>query len=91
MSITLKVKVGHNIDIVRTAVRDALFNKKTGLLAPANIGIGKTLFRSALTHRLHQVTGVEAVSVLFYGAPMPYAVTPGAGKWFDLESGTTIG
>jgi predicted phage baseplate assembly protein len=91
MAITLKVRAGHAVETVRAAVHAALFDRRTGLLAPANIGIGQQLFRSVLNHRLHCVAGVEAVvSILFEGIEMPYAVGPGTGKWFDLEDGTTI-
>jgi len=92
MAITLKIKAGHNPDTVRSAARAALFNQKTGLLAPANMSVGKPLFRSALTHCLHRVKGVAGVvSLLLGNAQMPYAVEPGTGKWFDLEDNTTIG
>ncbi len=91
LSITLAFTEGHDPDVVRAAAEAALFDAKTGLLAAARQRIGGALFRSALVHRLHQVPGVAAVNaVLLDGLAMPYAVGAGQGRWFDLETGTTI-
>ena len=91
LAITLEIAPRHAADVVRHAARAALFDPKTGLLAPRNVTIGAPLFRSALSLRLHQVAGVQSVaSVLLDGLPFPRAVSPGAGRWFDLEAGTTV-
>ena len=91
LAITLEIAPRHDPDVVRQAARAALFDPKTGLLAPRNVTIGAPLFRSPLSHRLHQVAGVQSVaSVLLDGLPFPRAVSPGAGRWFDLEAGTTV-
>ena len=77
--------------MVRDAALTALFDSDAGFLAPRNQVIGGALFRSALTHRLHQVTGVAAVpTILLDGLAMPHAVAAGQGNWFDLENGTTV-
>ena len=91
LAITLEIEAGHHPEMVRAAALQALFDPKTGLLAPANVEIGRPLFRSALTHRLHEVAGVKSVvSILLDGLAMPHAVGPGSGNWFDLEAGTTV-
>jgi hypothetical protein len=91
LAITLAYADGYDPATVRDAVDTALFDDETGFLAPKNQTIGGTLFRSALTHRLHEVEGVASVpSILLEGLKMPHAVTPGQGNWFDLETGTTV-
>jgi hypothetical protein len=91
LSITLEIAPRHDPNVVREAVRAALFDPKTGLLAPARQTIGAPLFRSALTHRLHQVSGVASVvSILIDGLPIPAGISPGVGRWFDLEAGATV-
>jgi hypothetical protein len=75
---------------VCTAVRSALLDPDTGLLAPENVGIGTALFRSRLFESCLAVTGAQAVRALLWnGAPFdPYGVLPGAGTYFDFEQGT---
>jgi hypothetical protein len=91
LSITLSYAEGYDPNLVRTQARSALFDRETGPLAPARQRIGGVLFRSALTHRLHRVTGVASVvSVLLDGLAMPHAVAAGQGNWLDLEPGTTV-
>lgn len=91
LAITLSYRDGYDPEQVRDAVDVALFDKSHGFLAPRNQVIGGTLFRSALTHRLHRVAGVAAVpTILLDGISMPQAVAAGQGNWFDLEAGTTV-
>jgi predicted phage baseplate assembly protein len=86
LSVELEVEPRHARDTVRAAARAALFDPASGMLAPARQPIGAPLFRSALVHRLHAVPGVREVRALrIDGAPMPHAIGPGAGRWFDLE------
>ena len=75
---------------VATAVKSALLNPATGLLAPEQIGIGATLFRSRLFETILDVPGAVAVDgFLWNGAPFdPYGVKPGGGNYFDFENGT---
>jgi len=92
LSITLQTAPRHDPAVVRAAARDALFAPKTGLLDPARQVIGAPLFRSALTHRLHQVAGVASVaSVLIDGIDMPAAISPGTGRFFDLAANSVVG
>jgi hypothetical protein len=68
-----------------------LFDAPQALLSPKHQRIGAALFRSALSHALHQVAGVAGVNaILFDGLPMPLALSPGQGRWFDLAAGTTV-
>lgn len=91
LSITVEVAAGHDPDLVRPAVRAALFEPDTGLLSSANVAIGRPLFRSVLVHRLHAVPGVAGVSsVLLAGVELAAAVSPGEGGWFDLEAEAVI-
>lgn len=91
LAITLDTARRHDPDVVRQAARAALFDPQAGLMAARNVAIGAPLFRSTLSHRLHQVQGVASVvSMLLDGLPLPRAVSPGAGRWFDLEAGTTV-
>lgn len=91
LAITLAYADGHDPDQVRDAAEISLFDTSTGFLAPKNQTIGGTLFRSALTHHLHQVTGVASVpTIQLDGIAMPHAVAAGQGNWFDIESGTTV-
>jgi hypothetical protein len=74
---------------VATAVKAALMDPGTGLLAPERIGIGAPLFRSRIFEAVLAVTGAIAVDgLLWNGAAFsPYGVTPGAGNYFDFENG----
>ncbi len=91
LSITLGYADGHDPALVRADVDAALFDDLAGFLAPRNQTIGGALFRSALTHALHAVPGVASVpTILLGGTAMAHGAAPGQGKWFDLQSGTTV-
>ncbi len=74
---------------VITAVRTALTNTTTGMLAPENIGIGAALFRSQIFEAVLAVPGAVAVDgLLWNGAPFdPYGIASASGTYFDLENG----
>jgi len=91
LSISLEVDPRHDPQAVRTAALAALFDRDDGLLSPARQRIGAALFRSALTLALHKVAGIASIkAILLDGLPMPHAVAPGMGRWFDLEAGTSV-
>jgi len=91
LAITLSFVDGYDPDTVRAEARALLFDARTGLLSAGRQQIGGVLFRSVLNARLHEAPGVRGVeAVLLDGAPMPRAVAAGQGRWFDLESGTTV-
>jgi hypothetical protein len=62
------------------------------LLAPERIGIGQPLMRSRIFDAVLAVKGALAVrSILLDGSPLlDFAVTPGAGRYFDFETGGLI-
>lgn len=91
LSITLDYTAGHDPVVVRDALTTTLFDDKTGLLSPRNQIIGGALFRSALTHRLHQVAGVAGVpTLLLDGVAMAHGIAPGQGNWFNLQPSITV-
>jgi hypothetical protein len=76
---------GHAADAVRAAVRSALFDAVTGLLSPRRVPVAAPLFRSVLLAAIHAVPGVASVAaVSLASGPMPKALAPGAGCWFDF-------
>lgn len=76
---------GYAADVVRAAVRQALFDPSTGHLAPGNVPIAAPLFRSRLLAAIHAVPGVESVpEITLASGPMPKVMVPGAGAWFDF-------
>lgn len=77
---------------VLAAVRTALMDTTTGLLAPERIGIGLPLFRSRIFEAVLAVPGAAAVTGLLWNerAFDPYGLSPGAGRYFDLENGTLL-
>jgi hypothetical protein len=74
---------------VLATVRAKLMGKQTGMLVPEQIGIGVPLYRSRIFEAVLAVPGVKSVQGM-WGNSLPFivfAVTPGAGRYFDLESG----
>jgi hypothetical protein len=83
-SVSLDIADRYDSQTVRDAAFARLFGS-AGLLAADVQRIGAPLFRSALTAALHAVPGVAGVSeVLVNDQPMPAAIAPGEGCWFDL-------
>ena len=77
---------------VLAAVRQALMNTDTGLLAPERIGIGLALFRSRIFDAALAVPGAVAVTGLMWNgsAFSQYGISAGSGKYFDLEKGSLL-
>lgn len=75
---------------VLAAVRAALMDAETGILAPERIGIGTPLYRSRIFEAVLAIPGTVSVrGVTLDGQPFSdFAVSPGAGAYFDLESGS---
>ena len=76
------------------AVEAALLDEEAGLLANERIGIGKALFRSRVLEAVLSVPGAVGVRALLWdddpwdeGPPAGYGKSPGAGRYFDFESG----
>jgi hypothetical protein len=66
-------------------LRLALTNTDTGMLAAQNIGIGQPLFQSRLFEAILSVEGTLAVDGILLNRKNfgKYAVTPGAGRYFN--------
>lgn len=72
-------------DVIKQ-LRQALTNTDTGLLAVQHIGIGQPLFRSQLFEAILSVEGTVAVDGILLNRKNfgQYAVTPGAGRYYDI-------
>jgi len=77
---------------VLAAVRIALMDRDTGLLAPEHVGIGQALFRSRIFDAVLSVTGASAVTGLLWNGSnfSNWGIDPGAGHYFDFENGTLL-
>ncbi|MCF6407766.1 hypothetical protein L3C95_33070 [Chitinophaga filiformis] len=87
LSIAVKTDPRYLEADVLAGVRENLTNIKSGILAPENIGIGRSLFRSRIFAAVLSVPGAMAVSGIYWnGKPFnDFAKTPGAGKYFNFE------
>ncbi|PYR72893.1 MAG: hypothetical protein DMF87_27075 [Acidobacteria bacterium] len=74
---------------VRADVRAVLLAAKQGLLTPERLGVNRPLFRSVIFEAVLGIDGVRAVRTLALSGlnPLRYGVQPGAGRYFDFESG----
>ncbi len=82
---------------VALAVQAALLDEDSGPLAAERIGIGRALFRSRVFEAVLRVPGAVGVRALQWngdpwdeGPPAGYGKDPGAGKYFDFESGHLV-
>jgi hypothetical protein len=83
--VSVAVAPDHAPETVRAAVRAALFDPVTGALAPRNVPVAAPLFRSHLLAAVHAVRGVAGVpAITLATGPMPKALAPGDGAWFDF-------
>jgi predicted phage baseplate assembly protein len=85
LTVALEISDAADPAAVRPAVRAALLDPATGLLAPANVAIGPPLFRSEITARLLGVSGVLGATVMLGGALAPVAFMPGEGAYPDAS------
>jgi hypothetical protein len=85
LRVALEIDERNEPKAVREAARAALADDKTGLLAPANVEIGRPVFRSAITARLIAVAGVKGATVMLGGALAPTAFSPGEGAYLDIS------
>lgn len=88
LSLAIQIDDRYDKDTVLSAIFSELMNPITGLLAPANIGIGRPLFRSRIHERVLRLAGCVAVSGIQHnGVPFTaLAIDPGAGSYFDLQT-----
>lgn len=77
---------------VLAAVRAALMDPDTGLLSPERVGIGLPLYRSRIYEFVARMPGALSVAgLLLNGADFDvWAVSPGAGNYFDFEHGNLL-
>ena len=92
LSLSVEVDSQYLVSRVTAAVKAKLTTKKTGILSPEQIGIGCPLYRSHIFEAVLSVTGVKSVQSLSWnGKSFPaFAVKPGAGKYFDLETSAPV-
>jgi predicted phage baseplate assembly protein len=85
LSVALEIDNRFDTETVRAACSAALVDPVAGLLAPANVQIGRTLFRSEIAARLFGADGVLGATLLLGGAPAPVALLPGEGNYPDAS------
>ncbi|MFB3132599.1 MAG: hypothetical protein ACE10K_08785, partial [Rhodothermales bacterium] len=92
LSLDLEIDERYLEDEVIDAVRARLMDEERGLLAPERIGIGRPLYRSRVFEEVLAEPGTVTVrSLTRDGAPFPgFAISPGAGQYFDLENGALV-
>jgi hypothetical protein len=88
LGLEVKVDGSYQEANVLPQVRAALATPGGGPLSPELIGIGVPLYFSRILAATLAVEGVAAVKGLTWNGspPADFAVSPGVGKWFDLES-----
>lgn len=86
LSLTVRIDNRYLEADVIHQLRLALTNTDTGMLAAQNIGIGQPLFQSRLFEAILSVGGTVAVDGILLNRKNfgKYAVTPGAGRYFNL-------
>jgi hypothetical protein len=97
LSIDVETDERHLATDVARAVEAALLDEHQGLLANERIGIGRALFRSRVFEAVLAVRGAAGVRALLWdgdpwdeGPPAGYGKSPGAGRYFDFESGNLL-
>ena len=92
LSVDVLVDPRYVQDDVLAAVRQALMDTQSGPLALERIGIGLPLYRSRIFAAALAVPGAVSVTgLLLNGVPFPdFAVNPGAGLYYDFESGALL-
>jgi hypothetical protein len=90
--IDLKIDPRFNSKTVADAVKQALTNTETGLLALQNIPIGQPLFRSKVFDAVLSVEGALSVRAMTVdGQPAPFAITVGLNRYRDFLGGLVVG
>jgi len=92
LSLSIEIDPTYRQEDVLSAARARLMDDATGLLAPANIGIGQKLFRSRICAAVLAVPGTVAVAELLADeAPFDgTALVPEPGQWFDVGAGGLV-
>jgi hypothetical protein len=92
LAVQLTINPSYLESKVLPQLRSLLMNPSAGLLAPERIGIGLALFRSRIFEFVLNVPGVDTVTdlQLNYAPFSQWGVSPGAGNYFDFESGSLL-
>jgi hypothetical protein len=92
LSIDVETDAAYIAEDVATAVRTALLDADTGLLANERIGVGKALFRSRVFEAVLAVPGAVGVRTLLWDSDVwtSFGKSPGAGYYFDFEVGNLL-
>ncbi|GAA3689069.1 hypothetical protein GCM10023081_28050 [Arthrobacter ginkgonis] len=90
--VAIAVADGYVAEAVLAQVARALLDPDHGFLAPARLQIGRPVFHSQVVAAAHAVGGVAGVvGISLVSGPMPAAMVPGAGAYFDfLTHGTVV-
>jgi hypothetical protein len=94
LTISLNVQIDPRYleqDVIRQ-LRQHLMDKQNGLLAPEKIGIGTPLYRSKIFEAVLKIKGTVSVDSILLNRKNfdDFAITPGAGHYFDIEQGKLI-
>jgi hypothetical protein len=89
ISIVIEVNGQYIDENVKKEVEESLLNKKTGILAPENIGIGIPLYRSHIIEQVMSVEGVMNVSQIGWNGDQrgDFATQSDPGTYYDVEGG----
>lgn len=83
--VAIAVADGYVAESVLAKVTNALFHPHSGLLAPSRLPVGGPVFHSQVVATVHGVAGVAGVDgISLATGPMPSAMVPGAGAYFDF-------
>jgi hypothetical protein len=77
---------------VAAAVKALLIDAEHGILSNERVGVGTPIFRSVIFEAVLSVPGATGVRSLQWNQQVfdAYGKSPGAGKYFDFESGNLI-
>jgi predicted phage baseplate assembly protein len=86
IQLDIEIDPRYGTEMVMKQLWDVLAAPGRGLLTPEKLGIGKPIFRSHIFSAALSVEGVVSVrNILWNNSPFStYAVSPGAGKYFDF-------
>lgn len=86
LAIDVDAAEGFAVEDVAVRVRETLLDEDAGLLHPANVEIGRPLFRSVLLDVVMDIEGVGDVRGLLWDLERPMGVIeePGTGGYFDF-------
>ena len=92
ITIDLSTDARNDQEMLIAAAHECLMNTVSGLFSPVNIGIGTPVYRSRIYQALTSIEGITGVGeITWNGFPFDrFAISPGPGKYFDVETGGLI-